>query len=291
MTQNLETTMKPIQVLFLLIVSALAPALAADRPADETRLSFGIVPQQAAAKLARTWTPVMQYLEQETGLRISFKTAPTIPAFEERLAQGEYDFAYMNPYHFTVFNRAPGYHAVARARDKLIQGILVVSKDSPITRIEQLDGATLAFPAPAAFAASVLPRAELKRRGIDFTPKYVSSHDSVYRSVAKQLFPAGGGVQRTFANVEPQVSESLRVLWTTEGYTPHAIAAHPRLSEETVRKVRDALVALEGNARGQDLLGTLKVNGFVAAVDTDWDDVRALRLEQLDELVAARPAR
>ncbi|MCB1741052.1 MAG: phosphate/phosphite/phosphonate ABC transporter substrate-binding protein [Gammaproteobacteria bacterium] len=283
--------MKPIQVLFLLIVSALAPALAADRPADETRLSFGIVPQQAAAKLARTWTPVMQYLEQETGLRISFKTAPTIPAFEERLAQGEYDFAYMNPYHFTVFNRAPGYHAVARARDKLIQGILVVSKDSPITRIEQLDGATLAFPAPAAFAASVLPRAELKRRGIDFTPKYVSSHDSVYRSVAKQLFPAGGGVQRTFANVEPQVSESLRVLWTTEGYTPHAIAAHPRLSEETVRKVRDALVALEGNARGQDLLGTLKVNGFVAAVDTDWDDVRALRLEQLDELVAARPAR
>jgi phosphonate transport system substrate-binding protein len=138
---------------------------------------------------------------------------------------------------------------------------------------------TLAFPAPAAFAASVLPRAHLRAEGIDFEARYVSSHDSVYLAVARGLFPAGGGVERTFEATDPAVREQLRVLWTTPGYTPHAIAARPGIGGDVRERVSAALIAMAADEVGRAALEGLKVKGFEAAANSDWDDVRALNIE------------
>jgi len=242
-------------------------------------MTFGIVPQQAASKLARSWSPVFDFLRRQSGLKIQFATAKDIPTFERQLDAGDYDFAYMNPYHFTVFNRHPGYQAVARARDKKIKGIIVVRKDSPIQSIEELDQMTLAFPAPAAFAASILPRSELLSRGLDFQSRYVSSHDSVYLAVAKGIYPAGGGVIRTFNNIAPETRDQLRVLWTSQGFTPHAIAANPDVSAEAMASMQSALVDMEQSDEGRALLKRLNIKGFEAAENKDWDDVRSLKID------------
>jgi phosphonate transport system substrate-binding protein len=81
---------------------------------ESLTLSIGIVPQQNATKLARLWTPICNYLSQQTGYRFVFKTAKDIPTFENRLAAGEYDIAYMNPYHYTVFSIDPGYPSLCQ---------------------------------------------------------------------------------------------------------------------------------------------------------------------------------
>lgn len=248
-------------------------------------LTFGIVPQQSAQKLARLWTPVTQYLSEKTGHEIRFATARNIPTFEKRVLAGEYDIAYMNPYHFTVFNQRPGYRAIARQKDKQIKGILVVRKDSPITDLAQLDGEKLAFPSPAAFAASVVPRANLVQKQIQFDPKYVSSHDSVYLNVAKGFFPAGGGVIRTFNNTDPAVREQLKVLWTTEGYTPHAVAVSPAVSNEAAQQLQQALLAMADDPRGAELLKAINFKAFTAARDSDWDDVRGLNITLLEHML------
>ncbi len=244
--------------------------------------TFGVVPQQSAQVLAKRWSPVMSYLSERTGLDIRFTTAKDIPTFEQRLAAGEYDVAYMNPYHFTVFNEAPGYQAIAKEKGKQIKGILVVRKDSLLENLSDLDGRHVAFPSPAAFAASIIPRAKIDLEGVSIKPEYVSSHDSVYRSVAQGFFPAGGGIIRTFNNADESVREQLRVLWTSPGYTPHAIATHPHLSPGDKGKIQQALVDIAITPEGQALLMTLKINGFERAQDTDWDDVRGLEIHLLD---------
>jgi len=244
-------------------------------------LSIGIVPQQNATKLARLWTPICNYLNRQTGYRFVFKTAKDIPTFEKRVAAGEYDIAYMNPYHYTVFSVDPGYLAFAKETNKRIQGIIVVKKDSPIQSIAELSGKTLAFPAPAAFAASVLPRAYFKTNQIEISPRYVSSHDSVYLTVSKNLYPAGGGIQRTFNNMPESIRKQLRILWKTPGYTPHAFAAHPRLSAVVVKNTADALIAMSTDEEGVKLLENLKFNPIGPARDEDWDDVRGLGIALL----------
>lgn len=265
-------------------ITLLMIALFSANSAAET-ITFGIVPQQSAQKLASLWTPVLQYINQKTNLDLRFATAKDIPEFEKRLLNGEYDIAYMNPYHYTVFCQTPGYQAIAKESDKVIKGIFVVKKDSPINSLEQLNGATIAFPSPAAFAASIITRAKLKQMGIAFSPKYVSSHDSVYLNVQRGFFPAGGGIIRTLNNTNPEVKHDLRVLWTTPGYTSHAIAAHPRINQETRQKIVKAMVEMSNDADGKSKLTALNFKGIEAADDQQWNDVRALNIHLLDKLL------
>ena len=272
--------MPNIKTLLLALMATAISSTPINTGADQNQpgYSFGVVPQQSATALAQSWVPIFRYISAKTGLKLHFRTARDIPTFETRLAAGEYDFAYMNPFHYVTYQADPGYQAFANQAHKKIRGILVRAKGSAIDSLEDLSGQTLAFPSPAAFAASLLPRGELNRAGIPITPKYVGSHDSVYRSVAKGLFPAGGGIERTFNTVRADIRDQLEVLWTSQGYTPHAFAAHPRVPREVVNRVAAAMIAMQQDPEALALLAKIKFRGIQSAVDADWDDVRGLGL-------------
>ncbi|TSA11855.1 MAG: phosphate ABC transporter substrate-binding protein, partial [Betaproteobacteria bacterium] len=163
-----------------------------------------------------------------------------------------------------------------------IKGILVVRKDSPYRTPADLAGKAVAFPAPAAFAASILPRAEFTRRKIPIETKYVASHDSVYRAVASGLQAAGGGIRRTFEATPAKIRDTLRILTETPAYTPHAFAAHARVPPETFAKVLAAMESLATDETGRRLLAPLAFKGIVAARDKEWDDIRALDIHILE---------
>lgn len=257
-----------ITIGFLLLLSSTVTA--------KESIVFGVVPQQSASKLASQWLPVMNYLSKEVGVPMTFATKPSIPEFERELSQNGYDIAYMNPYHYTVFSRENDYRAIAKAKDKLIKGIIVVRKDSSYNSMAELSGTAVAFPSPAAFAASILSRGYFSQQGIDITPTYVRSHDSVYLNVAKGLFPAGGGVKRTFNAMDPKVTDQLKIMWESKGYTPHAIAVSADMPSDLKQRLQQAFIKMD--AEMPELLLPLKVKGFVAAEDSDWDDVRELAI-------------
>ena len=245
-------------------------------------MSFGVVPQQSASRLAEEWGPMLAEISRRSGVALQFQTAPGIPQFEQRLSRGEYDFAYMNPYHYVVFHSAPGYQAFAKERDRKIKGIVVVRKDSAYRKLEDLSGKTVVFPAPAAFAASILPQAEFGRLKISIESRFVNSHDSVYRAIASGLHEAGGGIQRTLEASPAETRDALRVLSETPAYTPHAFAAHPRVPAATVSRVLAAMASLAADETGQRLLLPLAFKGIARAQDREWSDIRALNIDLLE---------
>lgn len=263
--------------LFVLGLLLLTSYISLNRCYAKDVYTFGIVPQQSSSKLAQTWVPVMKYLEVQTGYKFRFATAKNITVFEDHLAKGTYDFAYMNPYHYVVFHKHTGYKAFAKAKDKKIHGILVVRKDSSIKTIKDLHNRVLVFPSPMAFGASLVTNSELAQKKIIITPKYVLSHESVYRNVAANNFIAGGGVIRTFKATADDVRNKLRIIYETKGYTPHAFAAHPRVPGEVVKILFNAMHGMDKNKKGKKLLFTLKIKGIEGAKDTDWNDVRKVR--------------
>ena len=247
-------------------------------------LTLGIVPQQSASRLAQIWVPVLNYLSEATDTRIRFATAKDIPTFEACLARGAYDLAYMNPYHYTTFHEISGYQAFARQAEKRLRGLIVVRAESGYGQLEELDDQSIAFPSPAAFGASVIPRAEMKAREMSIRPAYVKSHDSVYRAVIAGLFPAGGGVLRTFNNVPEAERSKLRILYRTDAYTPHAFAAHPKVDQGLVDRLAKTMEAM--SVERPALLKALGMSGFQSAADADWDDVRSLRLTRSQTEIA-----
>ena len=275
MSINVVTNSLVTRRVSILVVCATCLSATVCTAKDE--YTFGVVPQQAASKLARTWGPILKYLEDKTGNKFRFETAKNIPVFEENLANGTYDFAYMNPHHYVVYHRHSGYEAYARAKGKSIHGIIVVRKDSPIKTIADLNNSVLAFPSPLAFAATLITRSELTSQKINVAPRYVSSHDSVYRNVAEGNFVAGGGIIRTFKDAADEVRSKLRILYKTKGYTPHAFAVKPDVPAKVRESVVQAMLAMEKSTTGKELLESLQIRGIVSAKDKDWDDVREIR--------------
>ena len=265
----------PKLVVFAALLASSFPAIAAKAEAAST-LTFGVVPQQSASRLAQIWVPVFDYLGGKTDTRIRFSTAKDIPTFEACLARGAYDFAYMNPYHYTTFHGLTGYEAFAKQTEKRLRGLIVVHADSTYKDLQELDDRSIAFPSPAAFGASVIPRAEMKSRNMKIQPAYVKSHDSVYRAVIAGLFPAGGGVLRTFNNIPETERSKLRVLYRTEAYTPHAFAAHPRVDQQMVDRLAGTMADMAADR--PTLLKALGMRGIQPAANADWDDVRSLHL-------------
>ena len=170
---------------------------------------------------------------------------------------------------------------MAKQKDKKIQGIVVIHKDSDINSIHELDGKKIAFPAPAAFAATLIPLASMRQLGIDIEPIYVLSHDSVYLNVEREFLIAGGGIVRTLNTLPEETRKNLKVLWKSKQYTPHAIVSKSSISNETRKSILDALLSLNGDPKYAERLKAIGFNGFEAAKNNDWADVQELVNNQL----------
>ena len=239
-------------------------------------LTLGVVPQQSPLKLSKKWLKVTDYLYKETGIKVVFKTKRSIPLFEKELYSGNYDISYMNPYHFTLANDQQKYEAFTRA-DKRIVGILL-AKDKEIDfKPENLKGQTFLFPAPNAFAATLLTKYELKKKygfDVDKDAKvlYVNSHDSVYKGVARGVGYLGGGIIRTYNNfLDANDKDKINIVYKTSSYPSHPIAAHPRVSKEDVAKLQAAFLNMPA-----DIKKILSIKNFIKTDTKEYDEIRAI---------------
>ncbi|WP_198950964.1 phosphate/phosphite/phosphonate ABC transporter substrate-binding protein [Actibacterium pelagium] len=242
-----------------------------------------MVPQFEARKLARIWEPILSELETRTGFEFEILGAPRIPDFEEAFTNGDYDFAYMNPYHAILANDAQGYEPFIRDGARQLYGILVVREDSPYKSVQDLNGKEIAFPAPNALGASLMIRSDLsKAHGVAFKPNYVSTHSSAYLNVILKQVAAAGGVMGTFRSQPIEISEQLRVLYETARVPPHPISVHPRVPKHVREAVEAAFLDLWKSGYGREILEQVPI---LEAVPTSLKEYKPLSAMGLDEFI------
>lgn len=222
--------------------------------------SFEVVPQVTASKIYTAWSPLLERVGREAGLCFELRVSATIPEFEQRLLRGEPEFVFLNPYHAVLAYQKKKYQPLLADSEDLLTGILVVRADSPIKSLDELKGHNITFPAPNAFAASLLIRAELAKKKIQITPVFVKTHSNVYRSVIGKDVVAGGGVNNTLDNEAPEVRQQLRVLYETPAYTPHPVATHPSVSAAVRERFMSAMLKLTRDEEGRQLLDGINLH-------------------------------
>jgi len=239
-----------------------------------------VVPQIAPATLFGRWAPALDQIGKIAGLCLELRIAATIPAFEQELMSGKPDFAFVNPYHLVMARRAHAYAPLVRDGKVKLSGVLVTRADSPVASLQQLDGGKVAFPAPNAFAASLLIRAGLAAQGIRITPVYVKTHANVLRAVALGDLPAGGAVNNTFEREPDSLRSHLRVLYETPGYAPHPVVAHPRIPAAQRARLVRAFMQMAATPAGQKLLDDIQIPKPVAAdYARDYAPLEQLQLD------------
>ena len=262
----MESMMK--KILVTLVFSALF--------AFSQSLVLGVVPQQSPLKLSKKWLKVTNYLYQRTGIEVRFQTEKSIPEFEKELYAGKYDIAYMNPYHFIVAQEKQNYQAFTRAKKNIV-GIILSKEKSMDFNQEKLQGKTFLFPAPNAFAATLLTKFELQQKfGInvdkDCEVLYVNSHDSVYKGISRDIGYVGGGIIRTYNNfISKEDKSKLNIVYKTSAYPSHPIAAHPRVDAQTIKKIQEAFLNMP-----TEIKKNLSIKEFKVTNSSEYDVIKAI---------------
>jgi len=186
----------------------------------------------------------------------------------------------MNPYH-AVMKWQENQYIPLVASSEPIFGVLSIRRDSKVTNIQELNGGKIAFPAPNAFAASLLIRATLSLEGVSYEPLYLKTHSNVYRSVIRGDVAAGGGIQSTLMSEPAELRAELRVLMETKRYTAHPFSANARVPALIQKQIQEAFLEIGQTNEGRKLLrGAQLIEPKVVTFEANYRPLEALQLEK-----------
>jgi len=270
----------------LAYAAGLAAALvfsAAHGETSRARYTFSVVPVQLPLATHKDWSPVIEYLSKRLNADIDLRVHRGFADYEAEISQGIPDFSVMGPYHIVIGYRRQGYIPLVRS-SQMLKGILVVPRDSPMQTVKDLNGKLIAFPSPNSLAASLYIRALLvEREHVKFTPRYLDSHNDVYRHVMLRQTDAGGGIQLTLSQQPPDVQAKLRILYETPPMVPHPLSAHPRVPPAVRAALIQAIMDFANTEEGKKHLTRLQISQPQTA---DYQrDYRPLEQLHLDKYV------
>jgi len=239
-----------------------------------------IVPQLTASQIYTRWSPLLDQVGKNAQLCFDLIVPVSIPQFEADLANGKPDFVFMNPYHMAMKWRNHQYIPLVASSEPIF-GVITVKRDGKQNSLKDLSGSKIGFPAPNAFAASLLIRSMLDSHGIAFEPDYLKTHSNVYRSVFRGAVTAGGGIHATLSAEPAELQSELRILAETKRYTAHPFSASARVPLVIQKRVQAAFLNLANTDEGTELLNRIQMKKPMEVTYKDnYQALEALKLEK-----------
>lgn len=241
----------------------------------------GIHPLHNPQRLMALYGPIIEYINinmPEAHFRL--EASRNYEEFDKKLYSGYFDFAMPNPYQ-TVRSLKHGYRIFAKmGNDEDFRGIILVRKDSKIDEVSDLKGKIVAYPAPTALAATMMPQYYLHTHGInvntDIENRYVGSQESSILNVLRGHVAAGATWPipwKTFSAEHPEQARQLEVKWQTEPLQNNGWVVRNDVSVPIANKFQVLLFDLNKSEDGQRMLQRLPITNFEPATDETYQPV------------------
>lgn len=242
---------------------------------------FAVHPLHNPQLLHQKFEPLMRYLSAHIpGTEFDLDASNNYADYEQKLKQRLPHFSLPNPYHATLA-RDWGYRVMAKmGNDEVFRGIFLVRKESPIKVPTDLKGKVVAYPAPTALAAAMMPQLYLQTHGVDVETQldnqYVGTHNSsimnayLGQSAASATWPVAWNA---FQKANPKEAAELKVIWQTPKLIQNAVIVRNDVPAELVGQVSKLLTTLQDSAEGRALLEGIDTTSFEASDDRQFDVV------------------
>jgi phosphonate transport system substrate-binding protein len=202
------------------------------------------------------------------------------------LMTGQLDAAWICGFPYVQFRSQLALVAVPLyRRQPLYQSYLIVHEGDPAADLDDLRGQVHAFSDPDSNSGFLVTRyllATMKETPASFFRRsfFTYSHRNVVRAVASGLAQSGsvdGYVWDVIAEVEPDLVARTRILHRSEplGFPPVACQS-ARLGTPLVRDLREALVGMQDDPTGREMLHLLRLDGFAVAEPSLFDGIAAM---------------
>lgn len=284
----------PLQVILLATlltacVFSASSAIAASSVSSASKtelppLQMGVLPYLSSERLFQSFLPMKDYLEAQLKRRIVLSTTPDFKTYVQRAARGDYDIYQTAPHFALLAETEQGYRRVSRLTREL-DGDVIVRRDSPVHRVEDLRGRIVITPDALAIT-SLLGEQLLKEHGFmpgkNYRLERTTSHNNAIMTVYRREADAALTSAAVFEQLAPEIQRELRVLTKTSTVPHMMIMAHQRLSAEEYVQLKRALLAFTREGPGRQFFEATGYGDMGPITDTDMARLRPF-LEQLKE--------
>jgi phosphonate transport system substrate-binding protein len=217
--------------------------------------SFGVLSQRGAVLTAEYWNPILNYVQQRTGVVLLLKVARTGQESSEATEQGLYDFVYSN-HIFQPRMAAANYQVILRPRDEAITGQIVTLANQNVRTLKDLDGREVGFPSPAAFVGYAVTMDQLLRQGVAVKPAFGGNQEGIMGQLSAGRVAAAGVNGQVMKEYAARENLKYRVLWESGPFLNIPVAVHPRVPKAVADAVRQAIDGMDIDPEGQKVLET-----------------------------------
>ena len=180
--------------------------------AEPVELTFGVYSSDKATTMYKMFIPIVRHLQESTEAKLEQPVDIFIKIFRtydegiDALVKGEVDFVRFGPASYILAKaKNPNISLVAMESKngrKRFQGMIFVSKDSPIEHLQDVKGKRFAFGDHNSTIGRYLAQAELVKAGIyadDLKEyEYLGRHDKVVKAVLLKDYEVGSAKESTF---------------------------------------------------------------------------------------------
>ncbi len=249
-------------------------------------IKFGTVPRLSAAELQIMYAPLAEYLSSEIGEKVSIVVPKDFNAYKEAAKSGQFDIGFSNPLIYVEVKQSADIEPLALSSEvqsgTRLRGIIIVRKDSGITKLQDLRNKKLSFMDKDSPAGYMFQMLLLNKIGFDihkdFTVlPFAKRHDKVIMSVLDKTADAGGIREDELEKMKDKTDLSqLRIIGYTEYFPNWPFFAGPKLKKGTMEKVRAALLKLRPNEpQSVKILEPARLTGFIPVSDKEYDSLRS----------------
>lgn len=236
---------------------------------------FGVHPLLNSKKLFEVYQPLVDEINKNmTNAKIILESSRNYASFNKKMIDGHFDFALPNPYQ-TITSLKYGYKVFGKmGDDSSFRGIILVRKDSNINKVSDLKGKIIAYPAPTALAATMMPQYYLQTHGIDInkdiTNNYVGTHASsimnVYlnKSSASATWPLAW---KSYIKENPQIEKEVEVKWKTKELINNGLIVKIGTPNNITNIFSNVVFNLHNTATGKKILAPMEISKYEEATN------------------------
>jgi phosphonate transport system substrate-binding protein len=270
-------------LLILLVLTLVIPI--SEAVADDP-LVMGVFPRRNVKLTHQMFTPLAEYLSQQLGREVRFKTSKDFKTFWADLHKHEFDLVHFNQYHYVVANKKLGYEAIVKNvefGEGTIAGAIMVRSDSGIKSLEDLRGRKVLFGGgPRAMISYVVPTYMLRMAGLnkgDYQELFAKNPpNAMLATYHKQADAAGIGAVVSRLKMVTQSIDigEMEILVKGDELTHLPWAVKGDMPAETRDKIQKSMAGLKNTLPGQAVLDAMEMSDMQPVKDSDYDQHRAI---------------
>ena len=254
-------------------------------PQDRPVLRVGVISRYNPVIMYRKYQPMMDFLSQETPYHFELRLGRTYEDAVQLLGAGEVDLAILGGLTYlearSQFGARPLVKPLNAAGSPFYHSIFITRDDSPITRLAELSGHSLALASFHSTAGNLIPRYELDRAGVPMQRlsriENLPHHEMVVRAILKGHFDAGAVTDLVADQYQPK---GLRRLHVSDPIPSGPVVCRADLPDSVAHVVAAVLLQIDPlPVVSQEFLQHWDAefrHGFVPAHDADYDGLRRI---------------